>query len=72
MSFATPEREFYSPKELEAISGLSHATIYRLMKKGKLVAKKLGAKTLISSASYRELVAELPPAGVQPSPTRKE
>lgn len=71
MSFPTPDREFYSPRELEAISGLSHATIYRLMNRGKLAAKKLGTKTLISAASYRALMAELLPAGTQPQPSRR-
>jgi excisionase family DNA binding protein len=58
-----PAREFYSPREIEALSGLSHATIYRLIGRGELAAKKLGTKTLISAASYRALMAELPPAG---------
>jgi len=53
-------RAFYSPKETEAILNVSHATCYRLIAAGKLDARKLGGKTLITVESIERLVAELP------------
>jgi excisionase family DNA binding protein len=58
-------RAFYSPKETEAILNISHATCYRLIAAGKLDARKLGGKTLITAESIERLVAELPKAGRQ-------
>jgi hypothetical protein len=36
--------ELYSPREIEAILGISHATCYRLIAAGKLDVRKLGNK----------------------------
>lgn len=65
---ATPMavRALYSPKETEAILNVSHATCYRLIAAGKLDARKLGGKTLITAQSIEQLVAELPKAGRAP------
>lgn len=56
-------RAFYSPRETEAILGISHATCYRLIAGGKLDARKLGGKTLITMELIERLIAELPKAG---------
>jgi excisionase family DNA binding protein len=53
-------RALYSPRETEQIIGVSHATIYRLIAAGKLDARKLGGKTLITAGSIERLVADLP------------
>lgn len=59
-------RAFFSPKETEAILNISHATCYRLIAAGKLDARKLGGKTLITTESIERLVAGLPKAGRAP------
>jgi excisionase family DNA binding protein len=58
-------RIFYSPKETEALLGVSHATVYRLIKSKKIDAFKLGGKTMISAESIKRLVVELPPAAAK-------
>ena len=58
-----PTRLLYSPRETEAILGVSHSSLYRLIAAGRLDARKLGTKTLITTESILRLVAELPGAG---------
>ena len=60
-----PSHFFYSPAETERMLGISHATCYRLIAAGKLDARKLGGKTLITSHSIERLIAELPKVGRQ-------
>ncbi len=60
---ALPNRELYSPKEAEAILGVSHATVYRLIAAGRLDARKLDGKTCITDESIRHLIANLPRIG---------
>jgi hypothetical protein len=60
---AAPARALYSPRETEAILGISHASLYRLIGSGRLDARKLGCKTLITAASIERLVTELPRVG---------
>jgi excisionase family DNA binding protein len=57
-----PARLLYSPAETERLLSVSHATCYRLIAAGKLDARKLGSKTLITWASIERLLAELPKA----------
>jgi excisionase family DNA binding protein len=59
------QRELFSPREIEAILGISHATCYRLIAAGKLDARKLGNKTVITAQSIQRLVTELPKLGGQ-------
>ena len=59
-------RLLYSPAETEAILGISHATLYRLIRVGRLDAKKIGSKTVITAESIERLIAELPRVGRQP------
>ena len=56
-------RFFFSVRETEAILGISHATVYRLISAGKLDARKLGNKTLITGESIDRLAMALPKAG---------
>jgi Helix-turn-helix domain len=62
---AVPARALYSPRETESILGISHASLYRLIGAGRLDARKLGGKTLITAESIERLVAELPKLGRQ-------
>lgn len=58
-----PPRALYSPRETEALLGISHATCYRLINAGKLDARKIANKTVITRESIERFVAELPKAG---------
>jgi len=55
-----PVRAAYSPKEVQRLLSCSHATIYRLINAGKLDARKLGSKTVITDTSIRQLLTSLP------------
>jgi hypothetical protein len=57
---AIAARALYSPRETEAILGISHASLYRLIGAGRLDARKLGGKTLITADSIERLVSEMP------------
>ena len=59
-----PPRALYSPKETEALLGISHATCYRLLNAGKLDARKIANKTVITRESIERFLAELPKAGL--------
>jgi predicted DNA-binding transcriptional regulator AlpA len=52
-----------SPRETETILGISHATLYRLIASGKLDARKIGQKTVITDDSIRQLISSLPKVG---------
>ena len=56
-------RALYSPRETEAILGISHATLYRLIAAERLDARKLDNKTLITAELIERLIAELPKVG---------
>ena len=58
-----PQRALYSPKEVEQILGISHATIYRLLAAQRLDGRKLNGKTCITGESIRALIASLPKVG---------
>jgi hypothetical protein len=59
------QRAFYTPREAERILLVSHATLYRLISKGLLDARKLGDKTLITAVSLEQLIDKLPRAQVR-------
>jgi excisionase family DNA binding protein len=50
----------YSPREAETLLGVSHATLYRLIRARRLDARKIGTATRITAASIERLLAELP------------
>jgi excisionase family DNA binding protein len=45
-------------------SGIGRSKIYTLIGAGRLEAKKLGARTLVSAASLRKLLDDLPDADI--------
>jgi hypothetical protein len=60
LPLSIPSRALYSPRETESILGISHASLYRLIGSGRLDARKLGGKTLITADSIERLVSEMP------------
>jgi len=60
---APPVRALYSPRETEAILGVSHATLYRLIFAKRLDARKLNGKTVITAPSIKAFLASLPKVG---------
>jgi excisionase family DNA binding protein len=52
------KRRALSPREAERTLGISHATLYRLIKDGKLKTIKLGSRRLVPVASIEALLAE--------------
>jgi hypothetical protein len=57
------QRELYSPREAEHILSVSHATLYRLINSGRLDARKIDGKTVITAPSIRAFLASLPKVG---------
>jgi excisionase family DNA binding protein len=57
-----PTRALYSPRETEVLLGISHATLYRLLAAGKLDARKIGSKTVITAESIERFLEGLPRA----------
>lgn len=53
-------RQLLSPREVEAALSVSHSTLFRLIARGELDARKLGSKTLITAASVARFIAQLP------------
>jgi predicted DNA-binding transcriptional regulator AlpA len=60
-----PARALYSPRETEAILGISHATLYRLIGAGRLDARKIDNKTVIPATSIEQFLASLPQAQIR-------
>ena len=56
-------RLLYSPAEVESLLGLSRATIFRLLRAGRLEGKKIGSRTVITAAPIERLIDGLPSAG---------
>lgn len=42
-------------REAKRLTGLSHVTLYKLMKEGRLTHTKVGRRTLVGYASLRDL-----------------
>lgn len=60
------QRALFSPRETEAILGISHATLYRLINTGRLDARKIDGKTVITAASLEAFIDALPAANLGP------
>jgi excisionase family DNA binding protein len=58
-----PVRTLYSPKETETLLSVSHAQLYRLIGAGRLDARKIGSRTLITAESIEAFLASLPKIG---------
>ena len=56
------QRELYAPREVEHLLSISHATLYRLINVGRLDARKIDGKTVITDASIRQFITGLPKA----------
>jgi hypothetical protein len=56
-------KELYSPRETEHLLSVSHATLYRLIAAGRLDARKIDGKTVITAPSIRQFIADLPRVG---------
>jgi hypothetical protein len=52
-----------STRETEAILSVSHAQLYRLINARRLDARKIGSRTLITTASIEAFLAALPKFG---------
>ena len=52
-----PERLAYSPAEVEAMLGLSHDSLFKLLASGKLRSTKAGRRRLIPRAAVEEFLA---------------
>jgi excisionase family DNA binding protein len=60
-----PEKLAFMIKEAAAALGIGTATLWRAISDGKLVALKLGGRTLIPADSLRQWVASMPRRGRQ-------
>jgi excisionase family DNA binding protein len=58
-----PSRLLYPPSEVETLLGISHATLYRLLRAGRLDAVKIGSVTRVTHASIERLLSNSPAAG---------
>ena len=56
-------RALYSPKETETLLSVSHAQLYRLIGAGRLDARKIGSRTLITAESIEAFLGSLPKIG---------
>lgn len=62
-SFAfTSHRMSYSPSDAAKVIGVSRSTLFNLLARGDLKARKLGTRTLITSAELERYLSELPAA----------
>jgi predicted DNA-binding transcriptional regulator AlpA len=59
MVMATPvEREFYSSREVEALTGLSHTGVWRAATRGDLPSIRIGKRILFPRRGIEKLIAE--------------
>jgi excisionase family DNA binding protein len=52
----------YSPSDAAKVIGVSRSTLFNLLARGDLKARKLGTRTLITTAELERYLAELPAA----------
>ena len=64
VSTTGPARALYTVRETQAVLGLSHATIYRLIAAEQLDARKIGSRTVITATSIAAFLEKLPAAPV--------
>jgi excisionase family DNA binding protein len=60
----------HSIAETCAITGLGRDTVYSAIRDGRLVARKLGRRTIITDDDLRQFLAGLPRAGGREEATR--
>jgi Helix-turn-helix domain len=56
------KQELFSPREAEEMIGISHSKLYRLINAGRLDARKIDNKTVITVESIENFIAGLPKA----------
>ena len=66
------EAEWVSVRDASVMLGVHRSTIYVLIGEKRLVAKKLGVKTIISVASIRRLPETLPDVQASPPKPRRQ
>ena len=59
----TGSKVAYSVAEVIALTGLGRDSVYASMRSGKLIAHKLGKRTLITADDLRNFLASLPRFG---------
>ena len=57
-----PGRLLLSVAEARSLLGVGHTTLYGLLARGELQARRLGGRTLVEAASLRAFVSALPVA----------
>jgi hypothetical protein len=57
------DRALFSPKEVQRLLSISHASFYRLVADGRLDARKIGTKTVVTALSIEKLIESLPKVG---------
>jgi hypothetical protein len=55
-------RLLYAPTEVQALLGLSRATVFRLLRARRLEGRKIGSRTVITTKSIEQFIANLPAA----------
>ena len=55
-----PEALAYRPKDAAAVLGVSRATIFDMIAKGKITARKIGAATVISREELNRVLQAAP------------
>jgi predicted DNA-binding transcriptional regulator AlpA len=57
MAVITPiEREFYSSREVEALTGLSHAGVWRAATRGEIPSVRIGKRILFPKRGIEKLI----------------
>ncbi len=62
MSFNNSDRVCFSPAEAAKALGIGRTTLFALLGRGDIKARKLGARTLIAASELDRYVASLPEA----------
>ncbi len=52
------ERQFYSSREVETLTGLSHATVWRAAARGDIPSVKIGRRILFPKRGIEALITE--------------
>ena len=55
---ASVEREFYSSREVETLTGLSHAGVWRAATRGEIPSLRIGKRILFPKRGIEKLIAD--------------
>ena len=56
----TNQKKLYTIRDVIEITSLGRTSVYQAIKKGELVVKKFGAKSLVTAESIESFIASLP------------